>query len=95
MDPARTARVVVMVFGEDCAHISGLMLRDSPRALMESALLPLQHVRGLEIGPASIRLEGAGLTGYAITSDILAISGKNNVSMRRGGMARREPAMPR
>src|SRR4051794_26556062 len=32
-------------------------------ALMESALLPLRHVSGLELAQPRYRLEGAGLTG--------------------------------
>ena len=95
-NPTRTARERHDGFRKRLrAYIRPLVEGISLGALMESAVLPLRHVSGLESAQPRYRLEGAGLTGYAITSDILAISGKNNLSMRRGGMARREPAMPR
>ncbi len=52
MDSAQFARGFVQAFQEDCVHISGLKVEDRhPRALMESALLLLRQVIGLE-GPA-------------------------------------------
>jgi hypothetical protein len=40
---------------KDCVHISGLEVEDHhPRALMESALICLEQVIGLYLGPAPV-----------------------------------------
>jgi hypothetical protein len=54
-------------------HISGLEVEGlHPRALMESALVCLEQVIGLYLGPAPMSgLEQAGLAVFAITRIIL------------------------
>jgi hypothetical protein len=77
-------------------HISGLEVEGShPRALMESALVPLKQVIGL-LRPSSPSsgLRQAALAASAITVFTLAVS-KKLLSTLLADTVHREPARPR
>ena len=63
------------VLRKDCEHISGLEVEGRhPRALMESALLPLDQVNGLVAFVRSNPVSGsrkAGLASHAINAFVL------------------------
>ena len=76
-------------------HISGLEVEGRhPRALMESALLLLQQVIGLE-GPAPDQVGKKPVYPVTPSLDTRAISRKVFPLKQRGGTAHREQEAPR
>lgn len=76
-------------------HISGLEVEGRhPRALMESALLLLQQVIGLE-GPAPVQVRKKPVYPVTPSLDTRAISRKGFPLRQRGGTAHREQEAPR
>ena len=87
MDLSRFAREFLYdVPGEDCVHIFGLEVRGNrPRALMESALPPLNTTSAFQWPGPKAGSEEADLPSYAITEFTPAIS-RNSFSS--GGSVR-------
>jgi hypothetical protein len=94
MDPASIATDSFPAWRQDCVHISGLEVEGRhPRALMESALLPLQQVIGLE-GPAPDKVRKKPVYRCAI-NDIVCNLRKPFSKRQRGGTVRSSPTTPR
>ena len=76
-------------------HISGLEAEGRhPRALMESALLLLQQVIGLE-GPAPDQVRKKPVCPVTPSLELVQSQGKLFPLRRRGGKAHREQVAPR
>src|SRR5947208_835849 len=84
-NPTRTARERHDGFRKRLrAYIRPLVEGISLGALMESAVLPLRHVSGLESAQPRYRLEGVGLTGLPSLRHSCNLR-EESVSTQRGG----------